>query len=62
VARTSRPVARSWQPDAALLDGLTIAAVAVDADGRIFYANPTALDMFGSPFDELVGPMPGSGC
>jgi serine phosphatase RsbU (regulator of sigma subunit) len=55
VARTSRPVARSWQPDAALLDGLTIAAVAVDAGGRIVYANPTALDMFGSPFDELVG-------
>jgi GAF domain-containing protein len=55
VARTSRPVARSWQPDAALLDGLTIAAIAIDADGRIFYANPTAFDMFGSPFDELVG-------
>jgi GAF domain-containing protein len=55
VVRTSRPVARSWQPDAALLDGLTIAAVALDADGTVVYANPTALDMFGSPFDELVG-------
>ena len=55
VARTPRPVARSWQPDAALLDGLTVAAVALDADGTVVYANPTALDLFGSPFDNLVG-------
>ena len=55
MARTSRPVARSWQPDAALLDGLTIAAVALDPDGTVVYANPTALDLFGSPFDDLVG-------
>jgi len=54
VARTPRPVARSWQPDAALLDGLSIAAVALDADGRVVYANPAALDLFGSPFDALV--------
>ena len=54
MARTPRPVARSWQPDAALLDGLTIAAVALDADGTVVYANPTALDLFGSPFDKLV--------
>jgi serine phosphatase RsbU (regulator of sigma subunit) len=55
VARTPRPVARSWQPDAALLDGLTIAAVALDADGTVVYANPSALDLFGSPFEDLVG-------
>ena len=54
MARTPRPVARPWQPDAALLDGLTIAAVALDADGTITYANATALDLFGSPFDRLV--------
>jgi serine phosphatase RsbU (regulator of sigma subunit) len=54
VARTPRPVARSWQPDAALLDGLTIAAVTLDARGTVVYANPTALDLFGSPFDQLV--------
>jgi GAF domain-containing protein len=54
VARTPRPVARSWRPDPALLDGLTIAAVALDADGMLIYANPTALDLFGSPFDNLV--------
>ena len=54
MARTPRPVARSWQPDPALLDGLTIAAVALDADGTVIYANPTALDLFGSPFDKLV--------
>ena len=54
MARTPRPVARSWQPDAALLDGLTIAAVALDARGTVVYANPTALDLFGSPFDRLV--------
>ena len=54
MARTPRPVARSWQPDPALLDGLTIAAVALDADGMLIYANPTALDLFGSPFDNLV--------
>ena len=54
MARTPRPVARSWQPDPALLDGLTIAAVALDADGTVIYANPTALDLFGSPFDKLI--------
>jgi GAF domain-containing protein len=54
VARTPRPVARSWHPDAALLDGLTIAAVALDADGRIVYANATAIDLFGTAFDSLV--------
>jgi serine phosphatase RsbU (regulator of sigma subunit) len=37
-----------------LLDGLTIAAVALDARGTVVYANPTALDLFGSPFDTLV--------
>jgi len=37
-----------------LLDGLTIAAVALDARGTVVYANPTALDLFGSPFDGLV--------
>jgi serine phosphatase RsbU (regulator of sigma subunit) len=55
VARTSRPVARSWQPDAALLDDLTLAAVALDTGGTVVYANPAALDLFGSPFDHLVG-------
>ena len=55
MARTPRPVARTWQPDAALLDGLTIAAVALDARGTVIYANATALDLFGSPFDDLVG-------
>ena len=49
-----RPAARSWRPDPALLDGLTIAAVALDADGMVIYANATALDLFGSPFDDLV--------
>jgi serine phosphatase RsbU (regulator of sigma subunit) len=38
-----------------LLDGLTIAAVSLAADGTVAYANPTALDLFGSPFDRLVG-------
>jgi serine phosphatase RsbU (regulator of sigma subunit) len=37
-----------------LLDGLTIAAVALGADGTITYANATAEDLFGSPFDGLV--------
>ncbi len=55
MARTPRPVERAWQPDAALLDGLTIAAVALAADGRVIYANSAALDLFGSPFDDLVG-------
>ncbi len=54
MARTPRPAARSWRPDPALLDGLTIAAVALDADGWVIYANSTALDLFGSPFDDLV--------
>ena len=54
MARTPRPVARPWQPDAALLDGLTVAAVAIDARGTVIYANATALDLFGSPFDQLV--------
>ncbi len=55
VARTHRQVARAWQPDVALLDGLTIAAVALDAGGAVVYANSAALDLFGSPFDHLVG-------
>ena len=55
MARTPRPVAPSWQPDAALLDGLTIAAVALDADGVVVHANPAALDLFGTTFDGLVG-------
>ncbi len=55
MARTPPPAARAWQPDAALLDGLTVAAVALDADGTVVYANPSALDLFGSPFDTLVG-------
>jgi serine phosphatase RsbU (regulator of sigma subunit) len=38
-----------------LLDGLTVAAVALSADGRVVYANPAALDLFGSPFDDLIG-------
>jgi serine phosphatase RsbU (regulator of sigma subunit) len=37
-----------------LLDGLTIAAVALDAGGRVIYANAAALDLFGSPFDDLM--------
>ena len=53
--RTHRQVARAWQPDVALLDGLTIAAVALDAGGAVVYANSAALDLFGSPFDHLVG-------
>ena len=55
MVRTPPPAARAWQPDAALLDGLTVAAVALAADGTVVYANPAALDLFGSPFDELVG-------
>ena len=55
MTRTPPPVARAWQPDAALLDGLTIAAVALAPDGTVVYANPAALDLFGSPFDDLVG-------
>ncbi len=55
MARTPPPAARAWQPDAALLDGLTVAAVALDADGTVVYANSSALDLFGSPFDTLVG-------
>ena len=55
MARTPRPVERTWQPDAALLDGLTIAAVALDADGVVRYANAAALDLFASTHDSLVG-------
>ena len=55
MARTPPPAARAWQPDAALLDGLTVAAVALAADGTVVYANPAALDLFGSPFDDLIG-------
>jgi serine phosphatase RsbU (regulator of sigma subunit) len=38
-----------------LLDGLTIAAMTLDARGTVVHANPSALDLFGSPFDRLVG-------
>jgi hypothetical protein len=55
VATTPRPAAGPWRPDAALLDGLAVAAIALDARGAVRYANATALDLFGSPFDDLVG-------
>ncbi|HCB06073.1 MAG TPA: hypothetical protein DEQ43_17830 [Nocardioides bacterium] len=38
-----------------MLDGLTVAAVALDAGGSVVYANAAALDLFGSPFDHLIG-------
>jgi len=55
VARPLSSVATSWQLGTAALDGLTVAAIAIDADGAISYANASALDLFGAPFDHLLG-------
>jgi serine phosphatase RsbU (regulator of sigma subunit) len=44
-----------WRPDARLLDGLSMAAIAVDHAGRVVYANPTARSRFGSGVEEAGG-------
>ena len=54
MARTPDPVSWSWQPGTGSLDGLTVAAVAIDAEGAVVYANASALDLFGAPFELLV--------
>jgi PAS domain S-box-containing protein len=46
---------RTWRTDVAHLDGLSIAAVAADADGRIVYCNAAGENLFGSTWDMLVG-------
>lgn len=45
----------AWQPSAALLADLMVAAVAADETGRIVYANAAATALFGSGPDDLVG-------
>lgn len=44
-----------WRPDLTLLDGLTLPALGLATDGTLRYANAAALDLFGSPYDALVG-------
>jgi len=55
VAHDPCSAAWSYQPGPALLDGLAVAAVAVDADGAVCYANASALDLFGVPRSHLIG-------
>jgi PAS domain S-box-containing protein len=46
---------RTWRTDVAHLDGLSTAAVATDADGRIVYCNAAAANLFSSTGDQLLG-------
>ena len=45
----------AWQPSAAMLEDLMVAALAVDETGRIRYANAAATALFASGQDDLVG-------
>ena len=46
---------RTWRTDVAHLDGLSTAAVACDANGRIVYCNAAGENLFGSTRDQLLG-------
>ncbi len=45
----------AWQPSAALLDDLMVAALVADGTGLIVHANAAATALFGSGPDDLVG-------
>lgn len=45
----------AWQPSAALLEDLMVAALAADDTGRIVYANTAATALLGSEQDDLLG-------
>jgi PAS domain S-box-containing protein len=45
----------AWLPSRRLLDGLSVAAVAVDAAGTVIYCNDAAVTLFGSSESELAG-------
>src|ERR1700712_1647995 len=47
---------RSWRPDASLLDGLTLPAVAVDVGGVVVYANRAAGRLFDAGLLRGSGP------
>ena len=51
------PVASTsaWLPSRRLLDGLSVAAVAVDAAGTVIYCNDAAVSLFGSSESDLRG-------
>src|SRR6476660_3033658 len=51
------PVASTsaWLPSRTLLDGLSVAAVAVDATGTVIYCNDSAAVLFGTSESELTG-------
>lgn len=40
---------RTWRPDIGLLDGLTVAALAIDRSGSVIYSNGAAQALFGQP-------------
>ncbi len=46
---------RTWRTDVAHLDGLSTAAVASDAAGKIVYSNAAAENLLGSTRDQLLG-------
>ncbi|WP_435056806.1 SpoIIE family protein phosphatase [Streptomyces capoamus] len=51
---TGQPEGRSWQPSG-LMDLLGVAAVLLDADGRIDLWSPEAEDLFGYTAEEALG-------
>ena len=46
---------RTWRTDVAHLDGLSTAAVATDADGRVVYSNTAGQNLFGCTREQLLG-------
>lgn len=55
MAEILQPGQQVWFPDPRLLDGLAIAAVAVDDRARITYCNAAAEVLFGRTADDLLG-------
>lgn len=50
-----RPVAPSWRPDPHLLDALSVAALALDEQGRVTYVNAACERLLGAGAPDLVG-------
>jgi PAS domain S-box-containing protein len=51
----SGPAALGWPPDAPLLDAIASAVIATDLDGRIFYWNAAAEQLYGYGRDQMLG-------
>jgi GAF domain-containing protein len=55
VADPTPATSPSWPPEAAVLDAIATASLAVSADGRVAACNRAAVDLLGRPVAELTG-------